>query len=295
MRRAETAVMSKKEELASNGCPVYGRPFGYIRDVVHSRALIGRLAKNDLRSRFAGSYLGIIWSFIQPIVTVLVYWFVFQVGFRSSDVLNASGETVPFILWFIAGIVPWFYYADTWSMATNVLLEYSYLVKKVVFNIDILPIVKMISGLIIHVFFVCIMLVFYIAYGMFPGGIAIQLLYYSLCMFIMILGQAYFTSACVVFFRDLTQVINIWMQLGIWMTPIMWNIDTITISESLKNIFKLNPMYYIVQGYRDTMINGVWFWERPWLTVYFWVFAAAVFVIGRIVFKRLKPHFADTL
>lgn len=91
---------------------------------------MSRLSKNDLKSRFAGSYLGVIWSFIQPVVTVLVYWFVFQVGFRSSDVVNSSGETVPFILWFIAGLVPWFYYSDTWSMATNVLLEYSYLVKR---------------------------------------------------------------------------------------------------------------------------------------------------------------------
>ena len=75
----------------------------------------------------------------------------------------------------------------------------------------------------------------------------------------------------------------------------MWNIDTIQISNIIKNVFKLNPMYYIVQGYRDTMINGVCFWERPWLTIYFWVFTVVVFVLGRAVFKRLKPHFADTL
>lgn len=260
-----------------------------------NRALVSRLSKNDLKSRFAGSYLGVIWSFIQPVVTVLVYWFVFQVGFRSSDVVNSSGETVPFILWFIAGLVPWFYYSDTWSMATNVLLDYSYLVKKVVFNIDILPLVKMLSGLIIHVFFVGLILVLYTVYGMFPGIIVVQLLYYSLCMFVMILGQAYLTSSCVIFFRDLTQFINIWLQLGIWMTPIMWNIDTIGISGTVKTIFKLNPMYYIVQGYRDTLINGVWFWQRPELTLYFWIFTVGVFVLGRVVFKRLKPHFADIL
>ncbi len=85
------------------------RVYGYIYDIVGNRALVSRLSKNDLKSRFAGSYLGAIWSFIQPVVTVLVYWFVFQVGFRSSDVVNSSGETVPFILWFIAGLVPWFY------------------------------------------------------------------------------------------------------------------------------------------------------------------------------------------
>ena len=79
------------------------------------------------------------------------------------------------------------------------------------------------------------------------------------------------------------------------MTPIMWNIDTIGISGTIKTIFKLNPMYYIVQGYRDTLINGVWFWQRPELTLYFWIFTVGVFVLGRVVFKRLKPHFADIL
>lgn len=69
----------------------------------------------------------------------------------------------------------------------------------------------------------------------------------------------------------------------------------IGISGTVKTIFKLNPMYYIVQGYRDTLINGVWFWQRPELTLYFWIFTVGVFVLGRVVFKRLKPHFADIL
>lgn len=260
-----------------------------------SRKMIWRLARNDLKTRFAGSCLGTVWSFIQPVVTVLVYWFVFQVGLKNGAVQTADGRVTPFILWFIAGIVPWFFYSDTWNMATNVLLEYSYLVKKVVFNIDILPVVKLLSGFIVHCFFVLFMLAVYIVYGAFPGIRVIQLLYYSGCMFVLILGQSYLTSACVLFFRDLTQVINIWMQIGVWLTPIMWNIDTMEFAGALKLLFKLNPMYYIVQGYRDTLIHQVWFWQRPQLTIYFWVFALGMFILGRIVFKRLKPHFADVL
>lgn len=267
----------------------------YLKDIARNRTLILRLAKNDLKTRFAGSYLGTIWSFIQPIITVLVYWFVFQVGLHNSAVDTSDGRVTPFILWFIAGIVPWFFYSDTWNMATNVLLEYSYLVKKVVFDIDILPVVKMISGVIVHFFFVGFMLIVYTCYGMFPGIRTLQLLYYSGCMFVLVLGQAYLTSACVLFFRDLTQIINIWMQIGVWLTPIMWNIDDPSRTGAVQLIFKLNPMYYIVQGYRDTLIHERWFWERPQLTIYFWVFTIAVFLLGRVIFKRLKPHFADVL
>ena len=73
--------------------------------------------------------------------------------------------------------------------------------------------------------------------------------YYTFAMFIMVLGIVYATCAIVIFFRDLTQVINIVLQVGMWMTPIMWNIDTMELSPVLITIFKLNPMYYIVAGY----------------------------------------------
>ena len=102
--------------------------------------MIYKLAKNDFRTKYAGSYLGIIWAFIQPVVTVLVYWFVFEVGFRAGE----NTLPVPFVLYLIAGIVPWFFFQDGLIGGTNSMLEYSYLVKKVVFQISVLPVVKII-------------------------------------------------------------------------------------------------------------------------------------------------------
>ena len=97
------------------------------------RTLIFQLAKNDFKKKYAGSYLGIVWAFVQPVVTVMVYWFVFGM-IRSS-----SPRPVPFVLWLIAGLIPWFFFQDGLINGTNALLEYNYLVKKVVFRIDILP------------------------------------------------------------------------------------------------------------------------------------------------------------
>lgn len=258
-------------------------------ELYHNRKLIFQLAKNDFKTKYAGSYLGIIWAFIQPIVTVLVYWFVFT-KLRSGAVRN-----VPFVLWLVAGLVPWFFFQDGLNNGTNALIEYSYLVKKVVFKISILPIVKVTSALFVHLFFIAVMLLLYTAYGFYPDIYALQIIYYTFCMFVMVLGVTYLTSAIVVFFRDLTQVINIVLQVGVWMTPIMWNFADMNISGILASIFKLNPMYYIVFGYRDALIEKVWFWEHPWLTLYFWAFTAVVFFIGAKLFKRLKVHFADVL
>lgn len=263
--------------------------------IYESRKLITRLSVNDFKTKFAGSYLGIIWAFVQPVITILVYWFVFEKGMGARAVNYVSGIQVPYVLWLIAGMLPWFFFSDALSGGTRALLDYSYLVKKVVFQIDILPFVKVISAVFVHLFFLAFAVLLYTAYGYYPDFYTLQVLYYSFCMLVLVLGLTYFTCAVVVFFRDLNQVINIVLQVGVWVTPIMWNMDTMDISPVLKEIIKLNPLYYIVQGYRDAFIGKVTFWERPGLTMYFWVLTILVWLFGTYVFKKLRMHFADIL
>lgn len=258
--------------------------------IYSNRKLIASLAKNDFRTKYAGSYLGIIWAFVQPVITVLVYWFVFENGLHSGRMLD-----VPFVLWLLAGMVPWFFFSDALNGGTNALVEYQYLVKKVVFQIDILPVVKVLSAFYVHLFFVGFMLILYACYGYFPDLYALQIGYYSFCTAVFVLGACYLTSAAVAFFRDLTQVINIILQVGIWLTPIMWDMDAMGLPEGMRFLFKLNPMYYIVEGYRGALIHKAWFWESPQLTLYFWAVTAFLFCAGAVFFHRLKVHFADVL
>ena len=258
------------------------------QELYRNKTLIWSLSKNDFKTKYAGSYLGITWAFIQPVVTVLVYWFVFQVGLRSSAM-----EDFPFILWLVSGLIPWFFFSEALLNATNSMTEYSYLVKKVVFKISILPIVKVISSLFVHIFFVFFMIALFAIYGYFPDLYMLQVFYYTFCMFVLVLGISYATCATVIFFKDLGQIINIALQIGIWMTPIMWSHNMIP--DKYKWVFKINPMYYIVEGYRDALINKIWFWERFNQTIYFWIVAIGLFAMGAIIFKRLKEHFADVL
>ena len=257
-----------------------------------NRKMIARLAKNDFRTRFAGSYLGIVWAFIQPVVTVLVYWFVFEIGFRSAN----TSLPVPFLLYLLAGIVPWFFFQDAWNGTTNALVEYSYLVKKVVFRIEVLPVVKVISAGFVHAFFLCFMYLLYLLYGHRPALYDLQIFYYSSALALLVLGLGYMTCAVVVFFRDLSQVIGIMLQVGVWMTPIMWVAEEkLADHPVIWSILRLNPVYYIVSGFRDALIYRRWFWEHPFWTLYFWAFTAAALLVGTKVFARLRVHFADVL
>lgn len=268
--------------------------FSLPADVYRNRRLVFKLAKNDFKTKYAGSYLGTVWAFIQPIVTIFVYWFVFNVGFRADP--EEMNVTVPFVFYLVAGIVPWFFFQDALIGGTNSLLEYNYLVKKVVFNISVLPVVKIISALFVHGFFVLFTVILYAFYGMYPDWYYLQIFYYSACVFILALGLVYATSAIVVFFRDLTQMISIGLQVGVWFTPIMWVADSVLVDKPvLHKILRLNPMYYVVSGYRDAFINERWFFERPLWTLYFWLFTIGCFLLGNWVFRRLRVHFADVL
>ena len=266
-----------------------------VRELYKDRKLIKKLALNDFKTRYAGSYLGIIWAFIQPVVTVLVYWIVFEKGLKQGTDIVTQGIRVPYLLHLMSGLVPWFFFSEALMNGTTSLLEYNYLVKKVVFKISILPLIKIIAASFIHIFLVCFMLLVTMCYGIHPTIYWLQLIYYSFCLFMLVLAMSYSTCSIVIFFRDLTQLISIGLQVGMWATPILWNISILANHPVLTFIFKLNPVYYIVNGYRGSLYGEEFIWQSPWLTIYYWGLVLILFVIGRMIFRRLKPHFADVM
>ena len=262
--------------------------YWFIKDIIRSRRLIMELTKKDFQTRYLGSYLGIFWAFIQPTISILIFWFVFQVGFKSMPVDN-----FPFILWLMSGMIPWNFFADSVSGATNSVLENSYLVKKVTFRVSILPIIKIMSALFIHLFFIVFLLIMFLIYGYTLDIHNIQIVYYFVATVVLVLGISWITSAVVVFLRDVGQLVAMVLQFGFWLTPIFWSLKMIP--QKYYFLIKLNPFYYIVEGYRDTFIYHKWFWEHLHLTAYYWIFTASVFLLGAIIFRRLRPHFADVL
>jgi len=272
----------------------YDRMFIIPRELFHSRKLIWKLSKNDFKKRYAGSYLGFVWALVQPVVTVVMYWLVFDKVFNTKAQMLASGVEVPYVLYLTAGLVPWFYFSEAITNGTSALLEYSYLVKKVVFNISILPIIKLIAATFIHLFFVAVLLVVAVCYGYFPTVYTLQVFYYSFCLFVLVLAMSYCTCAIAVFFRDLLQIINIGLQVGMWATPVLWDINMLS-NDKVITLFKLNPLVYIVNGYRNAIYGDEWFFEHFYSSTYFWIFTVTLFCVGSLIFKRLKVHFADVL
>mgnify|MGYP000047731772 CR=1 FL=1 len=262
------------------------------KELLDNRKMIWKLSKNDFKTKYAGSYFGIIWAFIQPLVTVMIYIVIFQFGFKASP----SVPGYPYALTLTSGIIPWFFFSEALLNGTNCFLEYSYLVKKVVFKISILPMVKVISSLFVHLFFMGLVFVVFVAFGKMPPVQFVQVIYYALCTFCLTLGLVFFTSSIVPFFRDFGQIINICLQVGMWACPIMWDMQQMLGDHPLlMKLVRLNPMVYIVEGYRDCYINGVWFWEKWQYGLYFWAVTIVLGLFGFKIFKKLRIHFSDVL
>ena len=190
-----------------------------LKEIIKKRKLVWDLGKADFRKRFVGSYFGIVWMFIQPVVTIVIYAVIFGIGFKSPPPVPG----VSYVIWLVPGIVPWFFFGEALNGITGCLQEYSYLVKKVVFKVEILPMIKLISCLLVHGFFVLIMMIMYLVAGRMPMLSWIQVIYYSFAASMLALGLGYFTSSVNVFFKDMSQIVGICLQFGIWMAPIMYH------------------------------------------------------------------------
>lgn len=260
----------------------------FIKTVVSHRQLIVTMARRELKARYVGSLLGLAWNLIHPIVMISVFWFVFDIGFRSKPL-----NDVPFVVWLAAGMAPWFIFSEIVTNSSAAVLSNSNLIKKTLFHSQILPVVKVVTSFITHGVFLLVLFALLLVEGMAFNLFFFQFLYYLFGLVVFGMGIGWAVSALNVFVRDIAQVVAVVIQVGFWATPIFWNINIMPPKVQL--VLKLNPVFYLVQGYRESFITFIPFWHHPVLTVYFWLVALFTFVIGALIFRRLQPQFADVL
>lgn len=261
----------------------------FLKGLYGNRRVIYELVEKDITNQSLGSFFGVTWSFVHPTIFVLVLWFVFSTGLRGAR--TASGG--PFVLYLIAGLVVWNFFSAALTSGAMSIKTNSFFVQKMVFRVSMLPLVKILSTLVIHLFFLVMVIILYLFHGYVIDLYIMQILYYIFAAIVFSLGISWITSSVVLFFPDLIQVVQLVVRIGFWFTPIIWPIERVP--QKYQIFVKANPAYYLVMGYRDCFINKIWFWEHPALTIYFWVLTLLIFAFGSILFMRLKPHFADVL
>ncbi|MCW3473924.1 ABC transporter permease [Rhodovastum sp. RN2-1] len=251
--------------------------------------LAWRLATLQLRDRYVSTMFGGLWAVLQPAALIAVYWFVFSYGLRLPT--PASG--VPFFLVLIVGLSVWFFVSDALTGGSNAIISNSYMVKKIAFPVAILPIVPVLTGLMIHGAMLGLIAVILVLNGFWPDWSWLLLGYYGVALICFLTGWSLLLSALSVFQRDLAQMLGILLQIWFWLTPIVWSPDLFP--ASVGRWLGLNPLYYIVMGYRQALLPGSEFAPDLLSGVVFWAATAGLLALGVKVFNGLRTEFADFL
>lgn len=260
----------------------------FIKGIYHNRNLLYELSKRDFRQKYVTNIMGLAWAILDPIAMMLIFWLVFGIGLRAGAQMG-----VPFVTYLITGLSSFMFFSQTLTAGTGSIKSYSFLLKKVDFMISIVPLVKIFSEVILHVIVLGIAIVIIMANGIYPSFYWLQTIYYLFAACMMLLSISWFTASISLFFPDITNIINIALRLLFYTTPIFWS--EAMFSPKTIFILKLNPIYYIVQGYRHSLLFGHPFWMYWRYGLYFWILTFFFFIIGITVFRKLRPHFADVV
>lgn len=255
-----------------------------IKEIYEYREMIYNLVKRELRGRYKGSALGFLWTFLNPLLQLLVYTLVFSVIMRS-------GIEKYYIFLFVA-LVPWIFFSASVTGGSTSVQASADMVKKIYFPREVMPISYVTSA------FVNMLLTFVVVFGVLiltGFGVNIKaVLFLPIIMiveYILALGIALLTSALTVYFRDLAYILGIITMAWQFLTPVMYAEEMIP--AKLMPIWNLNPMTPIIQAYRTVL----YYKEIPQIEtlLHATILGILVLIIGSVVFRKLQKGFAEEL
>jgi len=277
-----------------------------IRQHITWRHQLMKLAKADLIKTFSGAALGWAWAVIKPAVLIFVLWFAFGLGLRLAA---SEPNGYPFLLWLMAGLIPWFFMNEMLTEGANALRQYNYLVTKMRFPIATIPTFVGISKFYVHLFLVGITVLVFLAYGHFPDRYLLQLPIYMIFMVLFFIAWAQFASLLSCMSKDFYNLVQAATQALFWLSGILYDVNAMAVPGWLKIFLMLNPISFIASGYRNVFIYKVWIWEdystlwiRAWgidLKVYPVVlFVIVLFIMAVLAlwaYRKLYKEIPDVL
>lgn len=245
----------------------------------------------DIREQYAGSWLGLLWSVLQPLLFILLYWWVFARILQMRLPAAAAGEA-PFIAFLLSALLPWFAFQDGISRGAGAVAARREVVKKVYFPVQVFPLAAVAAAFVNHLIgFVLFLLVFFLWRGQVTWG---QLVVIGLLLLIQIVataGVALLLAAITVYIRDTTQVIGVALAALFYMAPIIYPLALVP--EEVRGWYYLNPFTAFAEAYHNAVLWAQW--PAPGILLGLAAFATLAGGVGYTVFRRLEPGFSDVL
>ena len=262
----------------------------FIKQLYNRRSMIWTMSISNLKARYIGSLFGFVWAVIEPLSQLAIYGIVFGMFFKSKP--DPVFGTDSFFLFLLCGLIPWLFFVQTINTSSYTLASNKNLIKKAVgFPSEILPIIEVVSNTINHMIGIGLLLLIMI---IFTGSINPYSLYIFVYLFFMVIfciGLGWITSSIYVYLKDIQVVVRLILTGWLFFTPIFYSPNIVP--EAILPIYKLNPMYHVVIGYKYALLAGklLPMWDLAYLSG----ISLFTFAIGGLLFRRLKPGFAEVL
>jgi lipopolysaccharide transport system permease protein len=263
----------------------------FVRKLFKSHYLLKMMAVRELRVVYVGSFFGFAWMLVNPLFLVLIYGLVFGVFFKSRP--DPAYGVDNFFIFLLCGIVPWQFFSQTLSASANTIISNRNLIKKAAgFPSEILPVTTLLSNVIGHLVAMILLFVIAFAFGIRPGPGILFVFVYMFLISILCLGLGWIISGANVFARDVQQILGLALMGWFFLTPIIYSPSMIP-DGWFFFIFKLNPMFHAIEGYRFAFLTGKILPLKD--LAYMGTVSFLTLGIGGFFFRKIKPWFAEVL
>ncbi|QFT90688.1 Teichoic acid translocation permease protein TagG [Bacillus sp. THAF10] len=258
--------------------------------------LINRLSLYEMKSLNNNTFLGFWWEVLNPLILISIYWFVFGFGiFSNRGNIELYGTEIDFLPWMLSGIVVWFFISPAILQSSKSIYSKIKIISKMSFPMSVIPTYVIMSKIYQHIVLLLIIIVMLI-YLDFPINIHyLQLPYFIFCTVILLMAIGFITSTLTTLLRDIQMVIQAIVRVLIYMTPFLWPPYHMK-PEIIVTIMKLNPLFYLAEGYRASLLGLAWYPVEHWqYTIYFWVVTITLLMMGSFLHLKFRKRFVDFL
>ena len=246
------------------------------------------IAKYEVLGDMKESRLGLFWNFANPLIQVATYWFVFGYVMNRNEV-----NGIDYISWMLAGMCMWFFLRPCISGGCNAIYKKVKIISKMKFPVSILPATVVFKEVFNHACFMVIVFILLILKGHYPSLHWFGILYYLACGILFCISLSLVTSVLNMVARDVKKFVDAIMRLLMYLTPILWSLDALP--AQLQRIIMLNPMYYLVAGYRDCFFYHEGFLAYKEQMLIFWIWTLVLFWLGSTLMYHFRRKFIDLI
>lgn len=260
-----------------------------MKELLRHRQLILTLVSRELKARYRGTVLGFFWSFVNPLLLMVVYTIVFGFIVGGARVSGFENNKLMYSLFLFNGILPWTWFSSSLLESSNVLMIHGAMIKKIKFPIEVLPIMVVLTNMVHFILSIPILVLFFVIFGkgltwwvlFLPVSLAVQ--------FVFTLGLSFLISALTVHFRDIKDILSNLITLWFFATPIIYTYKTVP--HALQVVLDFNPMTHLIESYHFAFFYGsLPHWKRMSVTVVAGLF---FFFLGYLIFDKLRDTFVE--